>query len=130
MKKIILVGVLLVGSAAQAADPPVTISLGARHGHVTPSRRGFTHTGGGNIDAQQPAPDTLVITMTGVAAAGGHPCKDSVASLDFDLSQGFEIAAANPAVKQAKLTLEGRVIGLLRSHSKGTAQHAPACASV
>ena len=29
--------------------------------------------------------------MTGVAVAGGHPCKDSLAALAFDLAQDFEI---------------------------------------
>jgi hypothetical protein len=104
------------------AGPPVTITLGARHGHVTPTRQGFTHTGGGNIDVAQPAPDTLILTMTGVAVAGAHPCKDSVAALDFDLEQDLEIVIADPKLKQAKVSLEGRVIGLLRSQKKGSAE--------
>jgi hypothetical protein len=97
----------------------VTLSLGPRHGHVTPTRQGFCHTGAGTIDVAQPAPDTLVITMSGVAVAGGHPVKDSVAALHFDLCQELEIAVADPNVKRVKLSLEGRVIGLLRSHGKG-----------
>src|SRR5262249_40599490 len=63
--------------------------------------------------------DTIVVTMTGVAVAGGHPCKDSSATLNFDLDQCFEVVFEKPEVKRAKLTLEGRVIGLLRSHAKG-----------
>jgi hypothetical protein len=112
------------------AGPAVTISLGSRHGHVTPLRQGFTHTGGGNIDVAQPAADTVIVTMTGVAVAGGHPCKDSVAALNFDLDQCFEVRFEDPKLKSAKLTLEARVIGLLRSHSKGNAEDGPACASV
>jgi hypothetical protein len=110
----------------------VTITLGSRHGHVTPTRQGFTHTGGGNIDVAQPAPDTVVVTMTGVAVAGGHPCKDSVATLEFDLEQCLEIAFEKPEIKQAKLTLEGRVIGLLRSHGKGggSAEQKQGCATI
>src|SRR5438128_644459 len=104
---------------ARAADPPVTIELGDRQGQGTPSRQGFTHTGGGNIDVQQPSADTLVVTMTGVAVAGGHPCKDSVAALTFSLVQDLEIAAAKPEIKKAKLSVEARVIGLLRSHGCG-----------
>jgi hypothetical protein len=124
---------------ARAADPPtsgsgpaVTISLGARHGHATPAREGFTHTGGGNIDVAQPAPDTVVVTMTGVAVAGGHPWKDSVAALQFDLNQDFEVSFNDPKVKRAKLTLEGRVIGLWRSHCKGggSAEQGAATAAV
>jgi hypothetical protein len=136
MKYLIPLGLVMSGLAfaCQAAEPPATppatISLGDRHGHCTPNRVGFTHTGAGNIDVAQPAPDTVIVTMTGVAVAGAHPCKDSAASLDFDLEQGFEISFANAAAKQGKLTLEARVIGLLRSHSKGSAQEGPACATV
>lgn len=103
-----------------AADPPVTIELGNRQGTGVPARSGFTHTGGGNIDVQQPTPDCFIITLTGVAVAGGHPCKDSAARLSFDICQEFEIKVADPAkVKRVRLTAEGRVIGLLRSHSGG-----------
>src|SRR5438105_8203415 len=110
-----LAAVIVLWALAQPptpAGPAVTITLGARHGHVTPVRQGFTHTGGGNIDVAQPTPDAVVVTMTGVAVAGGHPCKDSVAALEFDLNQCLEIAFADPKVKRAKLTIEGRVTGL------------------
>lgn len=124
---------------AQApAAPPISITLLERHGHVTPVRQGFTHTGGGNIDVAQPTPDTVIITMSGVAVAGGHPCKDSVASVDFDVCQAFDLAFADPKIRRARLTLEGRVIGLLRSHAAcctarkgcGTAEIAAAHAAV
>jgi hypothetical protein len=110
---------VLAADGPAASGPDVAIKLGPRHGHVTPQRQGFTHTGGGTIDVAQPAPDTVVITMTGVAVAGGHPCKDSVATLTFDLDQCFEVVFAKAEIKRAKFTVEGRVIGLLRSHSKG-----------
>src|SRR5262245_56661626 len=83
--------VTITVTPAAAAPPPASITLGARHGHVTPLRSGFSHTGAGTIDVAQPTPDVVVVTMTGVAAAGGHPCRDSVASLNFDLSQSFEV---------------------------------------
>lgn len=102
--------------------PAVSIVLQERQAKATPQRRGFNHTGGGNIDVAQPAPDTVVVTMSGVAVAGAHPLKDSLASLDFDLTQCFEVVA-DKNVKQIKLTVETRVIGLLRSHKGGgTAQ--------
>jgi len=121
-----------VAQLPAAPAPSVTINLGGRQGRVVPSRQGFTHTGGGNIDVVQPAPDTVIVTMTGVAVAGGHPCKDSVARMTFELEQCFEVRFENPKVKQAKLTLEGRVIGLLRSHKKGagSAAEGPAHAAV
>jgi hypothetical protein len=99
---------------------------------VTPERQGFTHTGGGNIDVAQPAADTVVVTMTGVAVAGAHPCKASTAALSFDLDQSLEIGFEKPEIKRAKVTLEGRVIGLLRSHGKGggSAELGLACATL
>jgi hypothetical protein len=113
-----------------ATAPPVSFILGGRHGHVTPIRHGCMHTGGGNIDVQQPSPDTLVITMGGAAVAYGS-CRHATAAMTFDLEQCFEVSFDNPKVKKAKLTLEGRVLGLLRSHCKGgSAEYSNACAGV
>jgi hypothetical protein len=118
---------------APAAAPPVSFILGPRHGHVTPLRKGCTHTGGGNIDVtlSSPSPDTLLVTMTGAAVAYGA-CLPAVAAFQFDLEQCFEISFDSPKVKKAKLTLEGRVIGLLRSHKHkgGSAEYSNACAGV
>jgi hypothetical protein len=117
---------------AQAPAPPVSITLQARKAQATPHRQGCTHTGAGNIDVSQPSPDTLVITMTGVAVATGHPCKHSLAELVFELEQCFEVSFDKPEVKAAKLTIEGRLIGLLRSHCKGggQAEVLRACATI
>src|SRR5262245_50560542 len=120
--RIILASLTLLSFAhpSPAVDTPaVTIVLGSRQSAATPLRNGFTHTGGGNIDVAQPAPDTVVITMTGVAVAGAQPCKDSHAQLAFALDQCFDVVFEKPDVKKAKLTIEGRVIGLLRSHCGG-----------
>jgi hypothetical protein len=103
---------------APAASPPVTITLGKRAGRVVPHRQGLCHTGGGNIDVAQPLPDTVVVTMTGVAVATGSPCGASVAAMDFDLMQAIEVSF-DKGVKAAKLTVEARVIGLLRTHKGG-----------
>lgn len=123
----------LLGTPTLAADAPtVTLTLGPRQGTATPLRQGFTHTGGGNIDVAQPTPDVIVVTLTGVAVAGAHPCKHSSAAWTFDLSQCFEVVFEKPEVKRAKLSVEGRVIGLLRSHSKGggSAEVGPGTATV
>jgi hypothetical protein len=109
----------LTPAAEPPPIPPVIIDLGSRQAQGMPTRSGFCHTGGGNIDVQQPSPDTLVVTMTGVAVAGGSPCKDSFAALAFDVCQEFEITPAKPDVKRVKLTIDARVIGLLRTHEKG-----------
>src|SRR5262249_10965741 len=115
---------------APAPAPVVTITLGSRHGHATPNRQGCAHTGGGNIDVAQPAADTLIVTMTGVSVAVGAPCGAGTAGIDFDLSQCFEIGFEKPEVKSAKLTIEARVIGHLRSHRKGggSAEESNGCA--
>jgi hypothetical protein len=97
--------------------PAVVIRLGPRHAQAEPTRTGFTHTGAGNIIVTQPTADTLVITMTGAAVAGPHPCQDSSASIPFVLDQVVEFAIVDPKVKQCKLVMEARVLGLLRSHS-------------
>jgi len=105
--------------AATAEPPAVTITRGPRTAKVVPCRKGcVVHTGGGNIDVQQPSTDTLVITMKGVAVATAGPVQDTSATLDFDLSQCFEVITAKPETK-VKMTLEGRVIGLLRSDKHG-----------
>src|SRR5262249_9438379 len=83
---------------ARVAAPrtPAPIVLGPRHGHVTPVRKGCNHTAGGNIDVAQPSPDTVVITMTGVAVATKHPVCTSVASMAYELEQCFEVSFDNP----------------------------------
>jgi hypothetical protein len=54
----------------------------------------------------------------------------SNSEMKFDLEQCFEISFDDPKVKKAKLTVEGRVIGLLRSHPKGMAEYNDACAHI
>jgi hypothetical protein len=50
------------------------------------------------------------------------------ALMKFDLDQCFEVSIDDPKFKRAKLTVEGRVIGLLRGEKKGCAEYADACA--
>lgn len=124
--------VTITVTQATPAAPSVTITLKDRHGHATPCRVGCVHLGGGNIDVQQPSPDTVVITVTGIAVAYGSPCGAANAGWNIDVEQCFEVNFDNPKVKKAKLTMEGRLIGLLRSHCKGggTAGVTAATASV
>ena len=105
-----------------AAAPDVSISLDKREGHVTPNRSGCNHTGGGNIDVQQPSPDTLVVTMAGAAVAHGGPRMPASAALDFLLTQGFEVSIDNPKIKNVKLSMEARVVGFLRCSGTGSAE--------
>ncbi|MFO0965825.1 MAG: hypothetical protein U0793_09615 [Gemmataceae bacterium] len=108
-----------VALAAPAADPDVTIDLGPRKAEATPSRAGFSHTGGGNIYVKAGGPDSVTVTMTGVAVAGGHPLKASVAAILFDLTQDFEVKVAKPEIKRVEIALDARLTGLLRSHRGG-----------
>jgi hypothetical protein len=118
--------------AAAPPPPPASIKLGLRHGQGVPARCGHAHTGAGNIDVAQPSPDTVTVTMTGVAAAGANPCKESVANVSFDLCQDFQVSFDSAQLRKAKLVIEARAIGLLRSTCKGggRAEEGPGCATV
>jgi hypothetical protein len=109
-------------TAGTTPPPPVSITLRERHGHVNPLKGHCTHTGGGLIDVQSPAPDTVIVTMSGVVVANSD--------MKFDLDQCFEVSFDDPKVKKAKLTVEGRVIGLLRGEKKGSADYSDACAHI
>jgi hypothetical protein len=115
-------GVNVTVVAGTVPPPPVSITLYDRHGHVTPIKGKCTHTGGGLTDVATPTPDVVVITMSGAVVAN--------ASMAFDFEQCFEVSFDDPKVKKAKLTLEGRVIGLLRGEKKGCAEYTDACASI
>jgi hypothetical protein len=109
-------------TAGVPPPPPVSITLGGRHGHVTPLKGKCTHTGGGLIEVAQPSPDSVLITMSGAVVANSE--------MKFDLEQCFEVSFDDPKVKKAKLTVEGRVIGLLRGERKGCAEYSEACVHV
>lgn len=134
---VLIVLLTLFCANAEPPSPPVLILLGPRHAKAAPERVGFTHTGAGNIDVAQPAANTVIITMTGAAMAGPHPCTDSSASIPFELEQALEVTFVDPRVRKARLVIEGRVAGLLRSHSAyqcpratGSAEMSPAQAAL
>jgi hypothetical protein len=107
-------------TAGTAPPPPVSITLYERHGHVTPCKGKCTHTGGGLIEVTSPAPDTVIVTMSGAVVAN--------ADMRFDFEQCFEVNFDDPKVKRAKMTVEGRVVGLLRGGKKGCADYSDASA--
>jgi hypothetical protein len=109
-------------AAAGTPAPPVSIILHERHGHVTPNKRKCAHSGGGLIEVISPTPDTVLISMSGAVVAKSE--------MRFDLEQLFEISFDDPKLKKAKLSIEGRVIGLLRGGHKGCAEYADASAQV
>jgi hypothetical protein len=109
-------------TAGTVSAPAVSLTLLERQARVTPTRGHCTHTGGGLIDVASPAADTIVISMTGVVVANSD--------MTFELDQSFEVNFDDPKVKRAKLTLEGRVLGLLRGEPKGSADYSDACAHI
>jgi len=115
-------GTVNVIVSAGTAPPPVSITLAERHGHVTPSQAHCSHSGGGLIDVAAPAPDTVIITMTGAVVGN--------AEMRFELDQCFEVNFDDPKVKQAKLSAEGRVVGLMRGGKKGCGEYSDACAHI
>lgn len=119
---IALVSIFLPLPATAAAEgreaipgPAVSLVLGPCQATAMPERVGAARTGGGNIHVAQPSPDTIAVTMTGAAAARGHPLKWSEASIQFDLAQDFEVVVHAPRVRGLRLILWGRAVGLLRS---------------
>jgi hypothetical protein len=113
-------GTVNINVTTASSAPPVSILLHERHGHVEPCKGKCTHTGGGLIDVTQPSPDVVLITMTGLVIANS--------SMKFDLEQCFEVKFDDPKVKAAKLTIEARVVGLLRGEKCGCASYSDACA--
>lgn len=139
MKPIVVVlSFLALTAPVRSQGPPVIFQLGDRHGHGVPHRAGCTHLGGGNIEVEQPAPNEVLILLRGAAVATGHPFTDSRACMEFDVEQELKVVFREPEkVKAAKLTMEGKVIGLLRSRagcqqhkSRGSAACGPACAEL
>jgi len=116
--------------------PPVILRPTQRNAEAASIREGTALTGGGGVIVAQPSPDRLLLTVTGAAAAKANPFKPSHALLDANVEQGFEVIF--PAgVKPARLILEARVNGLLRSddgkccgHEAGTAELIEATAGV
>jgi hypothetical protein len=125
--------------AAEEFGPPVEIILVPGEASAVPVRKGVAFADGAITNVEQLNPTTLVITMSGLVAANSDLCRTSVASYRFDLTQAFELHF-HGKTKTAKLTLDGRVIGLLVSdHSHyvgclgpkgGTAETEPAHAAV
>ena len=91
-------------------------------GHRARRRRdgetGLAHTSAPLIDVAQPRPDTLAVTMTGLAAAGGLPCEDSAAEVAFDLSQCVAVRPHRAQGPDA-LTLDAQLAGLFRGSRDG-----------
>ncbi len=111
-----VLGVLAALVAAAPGQPsaalPPSIFFTERTAEARPARTGCTYVGGGTFDVQRRGPDTFVVTMLGAVVATGHP-SGSLAALDFDLTQTFEISGGASDGK-VRLSVETQLIGLLR----------------
>jgi hypothetical protein len=67
--------------AAAPEAPVVLLKPTQRDGHVSPYSQCSSLTGGA-VTVLQPAPDQLIITLTGAAAAKANPFAPSTASLE------------------------------------------------
>ena len=111
----LLAASLVAAQPPQPAPPAVQLLLGPGEGTATPHRTCCAHAGSGNVLVTQPANDTIATSMTGVVVARSNPLVDGAASYDFELTQDFEVVTSDPRAPAAKLLMEARVVGLLRS---------------
>ena len=104
---------------AAAEEQPVTgkIMLGPHEGVANPSHTGHAKTGGGSIEVSQPAPDTLVVRMSGNAAAIGSSFISGSATFDFFEDLQFSVDFSQPG-HVGQLILQTKMNGLLVSHGK------------
>ncbi len=98
---------------------PVTarITLGSHEGAAHPMKTGHATTGGGTIDITQPAPDTLVVTMSGNVASSSGSFTNAQAAIDFFERVQFQVEFSEPG-HSGKLYIHAKVQGLLRGHGK------------
>lgn len=96
--------------------PPMELILEPGQASAVPFRKGVSYANGGVIDISQPNPTTIVIVMSGLTATNADLFCKSVANYSFELSQCFEVAIHSKQIKAARLVIEGRVIGLLRTN--------------
>ncbi len=101
--------------------PSYTIVLQTRHACVTPHAHKLARAEGGSIDVVASAPDTLVATMTGTAAANSYLGCTGTATETFQLVQDFEITCQDPAVRTVSLTLDTSLAGFVRSKGRAGA---------
>jgi len=105
---------------AEDVGPPVEVILVPGEASAVPDKKYVAYANGGVINVEQPNPTTIVVTMSGLCAANADLCHTSMASYHFDLAQCFELRF-HGKTKSAKVTLDGKVIGLLVSdHSHYT----------
>jgi hypothetical protein len=97
------------------SPPTYTINLKARHACVTPHTKKLARVDGGFIDVASPSPQSLIVTMTGTAAANSYLGCSGAATAEFELAQELEITCSDPKVQTVALTLDSALVGFVRS---------------
>jgi hypothetical protein len=117
---------LTFAAAAQEAispRPPVEFVVAPGEASAVPIKKGVSWANGGVIDVAQPNATTLIVTMSGITATNADLLCKSIANYDFQLTQAIGINFNSKRVVGAKLSLEGRVIGLLRTNHEYYTRH-------
>jgi hypothetical protein len=95
----------------------VGLKLGQRTAAADARRTGLAYNSAPLVDVTQPQPNVLVITLTGVAVAGGVPCEGSAAEIVFDLLQSVEVTGRPN--QPVRLSLDCQLAGMFRGSRDG-----------
>lgn len=133
-----LASALVATEAAVAADADSAyrIVLRSREAQATPQQSKTSQTGGGSIVVEQPTPNTVVIRMSGSAAAGStFHCSSS--GINFALLQDLEVIPMREGLRAPRIGMMGRLVGTLTvtdpekwQHADGSASQGPATAAL
>jgi hypothetical protein len=103
------------------SEPTAKLTLQEKRESIVPGKHGDGLAEKGKIEVKAEKPDEMTVSLSGVAAAHCFVGCHSAAIQTFQLSQEFDVAAANSSSNEVVLTLESALNGYLRSHHKGGA---------
>lgn len=108
-------------SASSKPPSPIQVSPQEKRECVLPGKHGDGLSEGGKIKVENPEPNELKATLTGVAAAHCFVGCHSSALQTFQLVQEFDLTSTDPNITQASVSLECSLNGYVRSVNKGSA---------
>jgi len=120
------IGSPLVFTNLHAAEGPAIIQLGQRTGSGAGAREGNAYSHIPSLDVGNSKPETLSVSMFGVAAAGGNIHGQSMAEMTVEVSQNFRISGA----ERVKMSLDSHLVGQLWCNRKGEGVASLATATV
>jgi hypothetical protein len=109
----------LAGDSFPGPEIGLRLVAGQRNATADANKGALGYTSSPLIEVTQPRADTLLITMTGMAVAGGLPCEESRAEVMFELMQSFAVIRDRPSQFPVKLVLEAQLMGLFRANRDG-----------